>query len=158
MHLTDIPHSDPAYPENVLDRIKYWLWKIISPLHPYIRDMGIRIGIFRHSGRQPFLIGHLTTIEALPQMVQHAVQAGFGINRVAWKDSGELVSLRRTDGFVRQYHLRIFADGEVRGHYEFTPEAHPILHMLEIQMQARVHEFHAWLMELESIFVPVSAV
>ena len=28
-----------------------------------------------------------------------------------------------------QYHIRIFCDGEVRGHYEMTPEDHSFTHM-----------------------------
>ena len=27
--------------------------------------------------------------------------------------------------------MRVFSDGEIRGHYEFTPEAHPFSHFEE---------------------------
>jgi hypothetical protein len=31
--------------------------------------------------------------------------------------------------FRHQYHIRVFEDGEIRGHFEYTPECYPILHM-----------------------------
>jgi hypothetical protein len=34
--------------------------------------------------------------------------------------------------FEDQYHLRVYKDGEICGHFEFTPEAHPIEHMEEV--------------------------
>lgn len=38
---------------------------------------------------------------------------------------------------------RVFADGEVRGHYEYTPECAPLSHMKKIGMEDRRHEFLA---------------
>lgn len=60
---------------------------------------------------------------------------------IAWVDKDEAISTRKLDGFDFQYHLRVFKDGEVRGHYEKTPERHPIDHFLDRGMEPRRKEF-----------------
>jgi len=64
-----------------------------------------------------------------------------GNHFIAWKDTDEVVSLRRTVGFHYQYHVRIFKDGEVRCHYEFTPEYRPLQHLIQVGFEDRTPEF-----------------
>jgi hypothetical protein len=45
------------------------------------------------------------------------------------------------EDFDWQYHLRIFHDREVRGHYEYTPESYPLRHLKKVNMQHRREEF-----------------
>ena len=75
----------------------------------------------------------------------YLLSQGFANHFIAWKDDDQVFSLRKCVDFERQYHLRIFSDGEVRGHFETTPEAHPTMHMKEIGMEARREDFLRYL-------------
>jgi hypothetical protein len=80
---------------------------------------------------------HLT-IEAF---VLQLIEKGYGNHFVAWKDEGEVASLRYVENFVWQYHIRIFEDREVRTHYEYTPECRPISHLKGRAQQERREDF-----------------
>ncbi|OYV84015.1 MAG: hypothetical protein B7X04_01230 [Parcubacteria group bacterium 21-54-25] len=137
-----------VYPNTHLDRAKYLFWRAATPIHPSIRDVLTTLGIFRYSGRQPFLLGHVAPHTTLKEFIRHLIKRGYGNHFVAWHDSDELVSLRIADGFRRQYHLRVFGDGAVHGHYEYTPEAHPFLHLNQIGFEDRRDFFLAQCGEL----------
>jgi hypothetical protein len=139
--IEDLPRSRMTYPETLLDKMKYWFWRVYTPLHPYLRDISTKIGIVRHEGRQSFLIGTIHPSRSARELVFFLIEQGFGNHFIAWKDTDELVSLRRTVGFRYQYHLRIFNDGEVRCHYEYTPEYRPIKHLIQIGFEERSAEF-----------------
>ncbi len=130
-----------VYPDTLPEKLRYWFWRLYTPLHPYVRDLSTAIGIVRHKGRQNFLIGKLDPTRSIKEFVTHLVAQGFANHFVAWKDTDELISLRRTEGFKYQYHVRIFADGEVRCHYEYTPEYRPIQHLKQKGFQNRNDEF-----------------
>jgi hypothetical protein len=49
--------------------------------------------------------------------------------------------MRLLDGFDYCYHVRLFADGEIKGHYERTVESNPFAHFFEIGMQAKTEMF-----------------
>lgn len=137
------------YPTRVPDRIKYWFWRIYTPLHPFVRGLGASVGIrsslfldsAHANGRQDYLIGILHPKRSIKEFITFLVEQGFGNHFVAWKDNGEIVSLRKTIGFHYQYHIRVFNDGEVRCHYEYTPEYRPLQHLLEIGLENRAQEF-----------------
>lgn len=144
------------YPVSLLNQGKYWFWVVYSRFYPILRTVTHRLGIGRifieffepgHSGRQEFLLGTLHPERSARDFSLFLVTRGFGNHFIAWEDAGELVSLRRTDGFEHQYHLRIFTDGEVRCHYEYTPECHPFLHMVRIGFEDRTSEFKDLLSE-----------
>lgn len=130
-----------AYPQSSSDQLKYWFWKIYTPFHKPVRDTSLALGLVRHEGRQDFLLGTLDPARSVPEFVSFLIAQGFGNHFIAWKETDELVSLRRTVDFKRQYHVRIFTDGEVRCHYEYTPECHPVLHLREIGIEDRTEEF-----------------
>ena len=140
-----LPHSRMVYPDSFSHRLKYFIWRLYTPLHPYIRDILLTFGILRHTGRQDFLIGTVAPNQTIKAVVSFLVEHGYGNNFIAWQDEGEIVSLRHIEDFVHQYHLRIFEDGEVRGHYEYTPECNPIMHLQEKHMQDRRQEFRQFL-------------
>ena len=136
-----LPRSEIVYPSSFADRVKYRFWRLYTPFHPVLRDTAINLGLASHSGRQNFLIGKIAPSLALTDVVHFLVSCGYGNHFIAWKDDGEVVSLRRLDGFMYQYHIRIFADGEVRGHYEYTPECYPILHLKAVDQRDCRDEF-----------------
>ena len=73
---------------------------------------------------------------------QHLIENhGFESYFLAWDDENQHCSLRFRESFTRQYHLRIYNDGEIRGHYEYTPESYPIAHFKEIDMEDRRGHF-----------------
>lgn len=131
----ELPASHMVYPEEFIHRVKYIFWRLYTPFHPFLRDTCIRLGLVslklkedRWGKRQKFLLGHIAPHESIENVVRHLTTKGYGNHFVAWEDDGEVVSLRYTENFATQYHLRIFEDGEVRGHFEHTPECHPIKH------------------------------
>ncbi|MBU6370833.1 hypothetical protein KGQ74_02020 [Patescibacteria group bacterium] len=137
----DIPYSRMKYPDVFWQKAFYFFWRICTPIHPFLRDLLLRLRIIRHVGRQEYPLGRIDIDASLEPMIRDLVARGYGNHFVAWKDSDELVSLRCTPDFEHQYHIRIFADGEVRAHYEYTPECHPIRHMREVGIEERRGEF-----------------
>ncbi len=129
-----------VFPDRLNNRAKYFFWRVYTNFHPYVRDVATVLGIIRHGGRQPFLLGSIKKYSS-KTFIEHLIKIGYGNNFVAWHDDDEIVSLRLTDGFLRQYHVRIFADGAVHGHYEYTPEAYPIRHINQIGFEDRKNDF-----------------
>ncbi len=56
---------------------------------------------------------------------------GFELTKISWHDPGEALDMRKVDKEIFQYHIRLFADGEIHAHYEYSPEAHPWGHFWE---------------------------
>lgn len=136
-----LPASEMVYPDTITHRIKYYFWRVYSPYHPTVRDSVTMLTFMRNRGRQPFLLGTIASHSTIEKFVAHLVGKGFAYHRVAWVDEGEVVSLRLVKNFIYQYHIRVFEDGEVRGHYEYTPECYPLLHILEIGHEDRREKF-----------------
>ncbi|HEC93769.1 MAG TPA: hypothetical protein ENI56_00105 [Candidatus Kaiserbacteria bacterium] len=143
-----------VYPQSSLDRTKYIFWRAITPLYPYVRDIFTTLRIIPHSGRQLFLLGYIATDISVENFIHELVKRGYGNHFIALRDSDELVGLRITDGFKHQYHLRVFADGAVHGHYEYAPEAYPFFHLSEIGFEKRSDIF---LKQLGALIVPATA-
>lgn len=137
-----LPPSRMVYPDGFVPRLKYFMWRAYTPFHPFFRDLLLALRIIQHStDRQDFLLGKIAPQQTMRGFISFLIEKGYGNHFVAWKDDGEVMSLRFVKDFVYQYHLRIFEDGEVRGHYEYTPESHPILHLQEKYMSERRSEF-----------------
>lgn len=119
------------------ERFEQAFWRLIYPVFRYLQRP------FRafHKGRQPYRLGWLAKESSLYDLRAHLEQQGFGNHFVAWQDPGQVLSWRKFDGFGWQYHLRVFSDGEIRGHYERTPEAAPLKHFMEVNEQAHRQEF-----------------
>jgi hypothetical protein len=88
-------------------------------------------------------------------------ERGFFIQPMAFVDPGQALSLRRLDpeNPRRQYHIRLYKDGEVRGHYEKTPEDHPLDHLREAGFEEKKDVFLKMLSGLieESIAISLSS-
>lgn len=130
-----LPASSMVYPDALLERIKYIFWRVYTPFHPFVRDLALRLHIVsakakaeRWGSRQLYLLGHIAPQETFESIIAYLISRGYYNHFVAWEDDGEVVSLRYMENFSHQYHLRIFDDGEVRGHFEYTPECHPFKH------------------------------
>ncbi len=139
-----LPASKMVYPtESFGDRLKYAFWRLYTPAHPKVRDffawLGLRtllckVGIITHTDedRQEYLLGNLAPHCSPHKLITFLVEQGYGNHFVAWKDNGQLASLRKAIDFRYQYHLRIFEDGEIRGHFEYTPEYRPWRHLHQV--------------------------
>lgn len=123
-------------------KLQQALWRLIYPIFPYIQ----RGLVFLHQNkRQRYHLGWLAEGRTLEELKHHLSAQGFGNHFIAWTDPGQVLSWRHLESFRYQYHIRVFADGEIRGHYEFTPEAHPIRHFCEVGEEARTEQFQKFL-------------
>ena len=84
-----------------------------------------------HNFRQKYLLGHLNSNYNRDELRDLLLKHGFEIALIAWHDPGEVLSMRKIDRNIFQYHVRLFIDGEIRAHHEYSPEAHPINHLME---------------------------
>jgi hypothetical protein len=134
-----------VYPTSLFNRIKYWFWHFFTPYHPTLRDLLLKLRILRHEGRQDYLIGTVAPHTSIETIVAYLIEEGYQNHFVAWRDDGEVMSLRYVDSFEYQYHIRVFEDGEVRAHYEYTTEHRPLLHLRGIGMEDRREHFLALL-------------
>src|SRR3989338_5054758 len=118
---------------TTLDHAKARIWHFLYNYFPTVQKFLLKIGIIWHTaGRQRYHIGWLAPGRTLEELKEHLHSKwGFGNHFVAWQDRGQVLSWRKLADFNDQYHLRIFKDGEIRGHFEYTPEGHPLEHLLE---------------------------
>lgn len=117
----------------------------IRPLFPFLQGALISSGMMVPPDRQPFLLGKLSVSKE--GGVAYLKTQGFFDNRIAWPDPGQTVSMRRLcdekNGW--QYHIRFFEDGEIRGHYERTPEDFPWQHLKGKGLEDRKEKFLEWI-------------
>ncbi|KKT01194.1 MAG: hypothetical protein UW07_C0051G0003 [Candidatus Nomurabacteria bacterium GW2011_GWF2_43_8] len=116
-----------------LDKIKQKIWRLLYNSFPTFQKVFLKWHlIFHDKGRQRYHIGWLAPGKTLEGLKRHLHDKwGFGNHFIAWADRSQVLSWRKLANFRDQYHLRVFSDGEIRGHFEFTPEAHPIEHLEE---------------------------
>jgi hypothetical protein len=115
------------------DKVKQKIWSSFYGLFLPTRKVFLKMGIIWHKkGRQKYHIGWLAPGRTLEELKKHLHdQWGFGNHFIAWIDEDQVLSWRKLMDFQDQYHLRVYKDGEICGHFEYTPEAHPIEHMEE---------------------------
>lgn len=118
---------------NFFDKVKQKIWDFIYGFFLPVRQFFFRLGIIWHKkGRQKYHIGWLAPGKTLEDLKKHLHDRwGFGNHFIAWVDDDQVLSWRKLTDFQDQYHLRVYKDGEICGHFEYTPEAHPIEHMEE---------------------------
>ena len=127
-------------------KIKRWIWwHWIYPIFPSVQRVLLKLRILHHRGRQPWRLGWLTPGRTLKSFYLYMLTQNFHNHFIAWQDDGQVLSIRRPDRFKYQYHLRVFNDGELRGHYETTPEDHPLDHFVEKVFEPRTEDFLRWL-------------
>ena len=130
-----------------VQKIKDSVWHAIYPLFPMWQKNLIEWRVVWHEkGRQRYHLGWLAPGKTLAGLEKHLHdQWGFGNHFVAWADSGQVLSWRKLADFDHQYHIRVFKDGEIRGHYEYTPESKPIAHFAEKNESSQRAEFRKFL-------------
>src|ERR1051326_4795665 len=114
-------------------------WRTVYVLYPPLLRVLERIRI--HSGRQDFLFGRFTPGYTPAQLEKFLTDEGFEPSILAWRDRGEVLSMRKVDRDLFQYHIRLFSDGELRGHYEYSSEGNPWAHVTEKCFEPRREYF-----------------
>ncbi len=89
------------------------------------------IGLFSPRRRQEFLVGRLPNGVTHDKFQKFLAGRGFETISISWIDPGEKVNVRKRVDGEKQYHVRLFNDGEIRGHLEYAPESRPLAHLLE---------------------------
>ena len=132
---------------TVSQKLKRNIWRHLYSIFPWMQKHLLQWHLMWHEkGRQPYHIGWLAPGKTLEELEKHLHEKwGFGNHFVAWADNGQVLSWRKLESFEKQYHLRVFKDGEIRGHYEWTPEDKPINHFVEIGEEERKEEFEKFL-------------
>lgn len=130
----------------------------VRPVFPFGQWLVIALGIakgpkntgFNPREKQPYLLGRLKEGITPEAAKLHLLKQGFFSNRIAYFDPGQTHSMRRLDETLpdRQYHLRIFSDGEIRGHYEYTPEDKPWKHLRDEILEKREADFAPWIKDI----------
>jgi hypothetical protein len=126
-------------------------------------NLAVALKLDRSKERQPYCIGVIkatstkawgTAAPITADTIKSAIvaqleQHGFERYDICKIDPGQWLSLRRVDPADSrerfQWHIRIFYNLEVRGHYEYTPEFAPVRHVLGIGMECRSSDFVRWL-------------
>ena len=104
-----------------------------------------------HNFRQRYAIGQLRNQRTKEHLSAFLLSEGYEKAILAWKDPGEVLSMRKIDLHQFQFHIRLFSDGEVRAHYEYAPEVHPWKHFVEVGFEPRREHFIAFLKDFLSI-------
>ena len=103
-------------------------WHVVYAVQPPIRKVLQACGM--GNSRKPYMLGKLNAKKySLEDFEKHMSSIGFEHVKLAWCEDGEVLSMRRVDGLKFQWHVRVFEDGEVRGHYEYSAEGNPIHHL-----------------------------
>jgi hypothetical protein len=80
-----------------------------------------------HKERESFPVGWLAEGKTLVELREYLHREwGFGGNFSTHTDSGEVLNWRKLLENGQQYHLRVYEDGEIRGHIEMSPEKNAI--------------------------------
>lgn len=144
--IKSIPRSSVVYPASIAGVLKKKFWSLYTPIHPFLRHAltAISFDVVDQEKEkwQDFVLGKITPGLSVKEFVDFLVSKGYGNHFVHSKHDGEIVGLRHVENFYYQYHVRIFKDGEVRGHYEHTPESHPFRHIRERGIEDRSEYFY----------------
>lgn len=128
---------------SIFDHSKKYVWKAIYPVFPYFRNLLTFLHIAHHAedNQRNFHLGFLHPDKTVHELIDHLSLHGFRGHVVEWIEKGQVASMRKLDSFHHQYHIRIYSDGEVCGHYEHTPESKPIKHLRGSFLEPRREDF-----------------
>ncbi|MSR78984.1 MAG: hypothetical protein EXS59_02455 [Candidatus Taylorbacteria bacterium] len=114
-------------------------WSFFYKIWPPCTRVFEKLGF--HDLRQRYLLGRLATKCNIDEFQEYLRNKGFHPVELAWRDPGEIFSMRKIDKGIYQFHIRIFRDGEILGHYEYSPESHILKHFLEIGFKPETESF-----------------
>ncbi len=118
---------------------KNWYWKIIYISYPHFLRLLEKTRI--HNKRQDFLIGKLNSNYEIRELEIFLLDKNYHQGILSWRDPGEILNLRKLEGALFQYHIRVFDDGEIRVHFEYSSESRPLHHVLESHFEPRYDYF-----------------
>ncbi len=128
-------------PVTFRDKIKSTFWAFVAPFWPAFVHLARLFGFKPYGERQPYSLGFLAPGKKPEDFHRYLLSLGFVEDALAWIDDDQWQSLRQFEGFSHQRHLRIYKDGEVRAHYELTPEHDPIGHLRDGDTHELSEEF-----------------
>lgn len=124
---------------NTIQRLKQQFWNMLYPIFPYLEHSALPL---HEKKRQEYHLGWLSPQRSLADLKRYlAKEWGFGNHFVAWEDTDQVLSWRKIISFNEQYHLRVYNDGEIRGHFELTPEGAPVKHFLGTGEKSKREDF-----------------
>ncbi|MDQ3076292.1 MAG: hypothetical protein M3Q34_04165 [bacterium] len=124
------------------------MWHSLYEIFMNFQKFLVKYGIVHYKSRQEYHIGWLASGKTLEELRLHLhSEWGFGNHFVSWIDNGQVLSWRRLVDPKNQYHLRVFYDGEIRGHLEPTPESGIFNHILKKGMKEAQTDFLKFLGE-----------
>lgn len=127
---------------NIYRRLQQKFWSYLYPIFPQLEH---HLVFLHEKKRQKYHIGWLAPHHNLAGLKKHlSSKWGFGNHFVAWEDTNQVLSWRKLTTFKEQYHIRVYSDGEIRGHFEYTPEAAPIRHFFS-KGRAKTRDFLGFL-------------
>ncbi len=106
-----------------------WIWRFVYKVWPPVLRVLEKLKF--HNYRQEWLIGYFGEKYCKSDLVKLLEKNGFENAILTWKDPGEVLSMRKVDKKIFQYHIRLFDDGEIRVHYEYSSEGGPWKHCVE---------------------------
>lgn len=116
-----------------------WYWKLIYSSYPHFLRLLEKTKI--HNQRQNYLIGTFNGKYEITELENFLIEyEDYHHGLLSWRDPGEILNLRKLEGELYQYHIRVFHDGEIRAHFEYASEARPLEHILESYFEPR-HEY-----------------
>jgi hypothetical protein len=118
--------------------MKRGIWRTIYAIYPPILRLLERLRI--HNYRQEFPVGRIKAV-SIRKIERHLEKKGFEKAILTWKDPGEILNMRKVVKGRFQYHVRIFKDRQVTGHYEFSSEGNPLGHVTESVFEPRTRYF-----------------
>jgi hypothetical protein len=102
----------------------------------------------KHGGRQDYLIAVLKPKITKEDFKEFLEKKGFERSILSWIDDGEILSMRKRVDERYQFHIRLFCDSEIRGHYEYAPESKPLDHLNGVVFRQRKEYFQKLLKPL----------
>lgn len=101
-------------------KIKMWyLWK------KYV------LSAFKNE-REPYHIGIMKASKSVDEIEAALIGLYYSPDYTSYGDNGQVTSMRKlyvADGIWRQDHVRVFNNGEIKGHNELAPEEDAYAHI-----------------------------
>ena len=120
-------------------------WTPVYKTYPKLLRIIEKIGL--HRGRQEYHIGFLREESTPEDFKSYLENQDFEQALLAWKDTGEVLSMRKVHNHKFQYHIRLFIDNEIRGHYEYSSEGNPVGHVMETVFNPEIPFFNELLVD-----------
>jgi hypothetical protein len=130
-------------------------WLSIYPLYIAFQKFRMKHGMGKNKPRQEYHIGWLSPEKSLEDLRVHLhSEWGFGNHFISRIENGQVLSWRKLVPPNKQYHIRVFTDGEIRGHFEPTPESGVLAHLARHAIKESHTDFTKFLADFV-VYVPV---